>query len=167
MNFKRRLGILGVGLSANWIMVWTFDFIIYPFVIYFFGLFWGGLIMIVLSFVVCYLTLLFYDWAKKDWIGIETIKNLKHFETKTLLGKWVQNLLKKSDLLVFLIISIKFDPFITVIYMRHGANLFNGLSTRDWKIFLSSLFVGNIYWIFVAYTGITLIEFILKLLKNI
>jgi len=40
--------------------------------------------------------------------------------------------------------------------MRHGK--FNGMNKRDWKIFTGSLLLGNAYWIFVCYTGITLFE---------
>ena len=155
---KKRLGILGIGLSANWLMVWIFDFVIYPFVIYIYGILWGGLVMMALSFVVCYGTILFYDWSKKDWIGIETLKGIKAREPKNRIGKFLMKLIRKSDPLALVVLSIQFDPFITVAYMRHGAHQYNGLSKRDWKIFISSLVIGDIYWTLAAFMGITLVE---------
>ncbi len=44
---------------------------------------------------------------------------------------------KKSDLLIFLFMSVKFDPFITA-YLRKGK--FSGMTRRDWTIFIGSLF---------------------------
>lgn len=67
-------------------------------------------------------------------------------------------IVKKSDPLFFLFMSIKFDPFITTAYLRHGANQFNGMNTRDWKVFISSLILGNTYWTLACYMGIMLVE---------
>jgi len=63
--------------AANQAIVWAFNFAIYPFVIYRFGILKGGVVMTFLSFIVCMLTIWFYDWAKRDWLGIEAIKSLK------------------------------------------------------------------------------------------
>lgn len=65
---------------------------------------------------------------------------------------------KKSDHVVFLFLSIKFDPFITTAYMRHGK--FNGMTKRDWKIFTGSLLLGNVYWTLACYMGIMLFEWV-------
>ncbi len=69
--------------------------------------------------------------------------------------------MKKSDPVVFLFSSIKFDPFITTAYMRHGK--FNGMNGRDWKIFTGSLIIGNGYWTLACYMGITLFEWVWKM----
>lgn len=164
MRFIERLGILGIGLSANWVMVWTFDFILYPFVIYIYGILWGGLVMMILSFLVCYATIIFYDWAEKDWIGIETLKGIKKLEPKNSIGKYLTKLIRKSDSLAMIILSIQFDPFITVTYLRHGAHQYNGLSKRDWKIFITSLIISNVYWTLAAFMGITLVEALWRLI---
>ena len=114
--------------------------------------------MMILSFLVCYGTLLFYDWTKKDWIGIETLKEIRELEPKNKLGRFITKLVRKSNSLALIILSIQFDPFITVAYMRHGAHQYNGLSKRDWKIFFESLVIGNVYWTIVAFTGITMVQ---------
>ena len=171
MKFKGQVSALvkwlstfAVGLLGNWMMKWTFELILYPFVIYKCGVLWGGLIMIVLSFFICYATILFYDWAKRDWIGIEVLKGIKESKTDSVIGRLISKIVKKSDPVAMVFLSIKFDPFITVAYMRHGAHKYNGLSERDWKIFITSLTIGNIYWISAVYLGITVIGSIWRLI---
>ena len=118
---------------------------------------WAGL-MLVFSFLACYGTILFYDWAKKDWLGIETIKGIRHGKSTTRLGRLSSWILTKSDSVAMLFLSIKFDPFITTAYMRDGSHQYNGLSRRDWRIFMASLLIGNIYWSLAMFTGISFVE---------
>jgi hypothetical protein len=160
-SFRERFAVLGVGLLANGVIDYSFDFILYPFVIWKMGLIRGGLIMLFLSFVTCYATFLFYDWSKKDWLGIETIKGLRDYEGQRKTGKFVSWILRQSMPLALLILSIKFDPFITTAYLRFGAHNYAGLNRRDWKIFISSLLIGNGYWTFASFMGISLLEYIL------
>jgi hypothetical protein len=164
MEIQRKLGILSVGLSINWMITWGFDLILYPSVIYFFGILWGSIIMIALSFLICYATIIFYDITKKDWIGIESIKGLKELNPDSRTKKLVSWIAKKSDPVALVLLSIHFDPFITVAYMRHGAHKYNGLSKRDWVIFIISLAIGNLYWIFAVVMGLSIIQFIGHLL---
>lgn len=42
--------------------------------------------------------------------------------------------------------------------MRRGA--FNGMTRRDWGIFLASWLIGNLEWIFVLSGGIWLVRWI-------
>ena len=149
---------LAVGLSANKVIEYLFDYVLYPFVIYRFGILVGGLVMMGLSFLACLLTLWFYDWSKRDWLGIEAIKSLRGYEGKLKCGRLAGWLLRKSDLVVFLFLSIKYDPFITMAYLRHGA--FNGISRRDWRIFLGSTVVANVYWTLACFMGISLVEWV-------
>ena len=112
--------------------------------------------MTIISAIVCYATLKFYDWSKKDWLGIETVKSLKGYDGSKRIGRITAWALRKSDPLVFLFLSIKFDPFITTAYLRKGQ--FSGMSKRDWKIFIGSLLFSNAYWTLTCYIGITLFE---------
>lgn len=159
---KKRLGIWGVGHTVNWTIDFFFNFVLYPFVIWKLGVLGGGIVMIFLSFLICYAIIIFYDWAKKDWLGIETIKEVKEYNGKSLIGKFTSWIMKKSDPILLLFLSIQFDPFITTAYMRRGAHQYSGMSKRDWKIFMSSLVIGNAYWTIVAFAGVTIIEFIGK-----
>jgi hypothetical protein len=163
-SVKQRIGILAVGILGNYAMVWGFDFVLYPFIIWKFGLVYGWLIMMVLSAVICLLTLWFYDWAREDWLGIETIKEVKDFEKETGWRKFLAKLMSKSEWLMLVILSIQFDPFITVIYMRRGAHKYNGMSKRDWRIFLTSLIIGDIYWSLLAFGGVSVIVWLWHLI---
>ncbi|OGW46625.1 MAG: hypothetical protein A2Y66_08085 [Nitrospirae bacterium RBG_13_41_22] len=64
--------------------------------------------------------------------------------------------LKKSDSVVFLVLSVHYDPFIATANLRKGA--YNDMSKRDWKIFRESIILGNAYWTLACYMGITLFE---------
>jgi len=46
--------------------------------------------------------------------------------------------------------------FVITAYLRHGK--FNGMSKRDWAIFMGSLIISNVYWTLACYMGITLFE---------
>jgi hypothetical protein len=154
-SVRERAAVLGVGLLGNQAMVWAFDFLLYPFVLWRFGLLYGCLIMTALSALVCYLTLLFYDWSKKDWLGIEAIKELKHSEGKGPVTRFLARLMRRGDGLALLALSVYFDPFIAVAYLRSGSYHFNGLTRREWRLFWVSVLIGNLFWSFVAFTGIT------------
>lgn len=162
---KKRLAVMGIGYLGNAVIVYGFDYFLYPYVIWKYGTIEGGVVMTFLSFLICYLSIVFYDWAKQDWLGIETIKEVKEYDGRSMIGRFSSWILKKSDPLVLLFLSIKFDPFITTAYMRKGAEKYNGLGKRDWGIFMASLLVGNIYWTFVAFTGVSIIEYAIGLAK--
>jgi len=160
VTLKEKLAILGLGLLVNtFIINYAFDYLLYPFVIWKLGVFKGGLVMTVLAGLTCYPMFLFYDWSKKDWLGIETVKSLRNYNGITRLGKITSWFLKRSDPFIMLILSIKYDAFITTIYMRTGSNQYNGLNKKDWKIFLLSLAISNIYWTLASFIGVTLIEY--------
>ena len=153
---RTRLLELAVGLTASKAIDYLFDFALYPFVIYQLGILVGGLVMMLLSFLACLLTLWFYDWSKRDWLGIEAIKSLRGYEGDLKLGRLTGWLLRKSDPVIFLVLSLNYDPFITTAYLRHGA--FNGMNRRDWRIFLGGTLVANVYWTLACFLGISLVE---------
>lgn len=167
LNYKGRVAELTIGLTANKFIVWGFDFFLYPFVIYHFGILKGGVVMTFLSFVVCILTMKFYDWSKRDWLGIEAIKDLKGYEGEKKIGRFTSWFLKKSEPVAFLFLSLWYDPFIVTAYLRHGTNKFNGMSSRDWKIFVSSLILANAYWTLACFMGITLVEWAWKAIAKL
>ena len=153
-SVKQRLGILLVGFLGNHIIVNLFDNVLYPFVIWQKGPIIGGFIMIMASLLICLLTFWFYDWAKQDWLGIESMKEVKD-ATKNRFMAWA---LKQSDPVLFVALSIWTDPFITTVVMRKGSWQFDGLSKRDWKIFFGSLLVGNLEWILMLSGGIWILQ---------
>lgn len=156
LSFKDRFIELVLGLSIKNLTDRAFDYLLYPFVVYKLGILKGGIIMTLLSFIACILTMKFYDWSKRDWLGIETIKSLKNFDGKKKIGRLTSFILQKSDPIIFLFLSIQYDPFITTAYLRSGK--FNGMNKRDWTVFMSSLIFSNAYWTLACYMGITLVE---------
>jgi hypothetical protein len=153
---RKRGAELFFGFATKYLSDRLFDYILYPFVIYKVGLIKGGLIMTFLSLIACLLTMKFYDWSKRDWLGIETIKDFKGYGGNKKIGRITSWILKKSEPAVFLFLSVKEDPFITTVYLRQGK--FNGMTRRDWTIFMSSLILSNAYWTLACYMGITLLE---------
>ena len=154
--YGSRGGELSIGLAAKYLSDMGFDYLLYPFVIFKLGILKGGILMTFLSFVACILIMKFYDWLQRDWLGIEAIKSLKGYDGNKRIGRFTSWIMRKSDPIVFLFLSIKFDPFITTAYLRKGK--FNGMKKQDWKIFIGSLLFSNAYWTLTCYTGITLFE---------
>lgn len=160
VSVSARVVEVTTGITTNQILTTLFDYTLYPSVIYYFGVLTGGVIMTVLSFLVCLLILRLYDWSKRDWLGIEAIKEMKHYHGQSKALLFLSKLLNKSDLIAFLVLSINFDPFIVTVYLRKGK--FNGLSKSDWFIFISSLLISNLYWIIACFLGVTLIEWLIN-----
>lgn len=89
------------------------------------------------------LTIWFYDWSKKDWLGIEAIKELRAYDGTSRFGRFLAWTLRSSEPVACVALSVTSDPFITTVYLRRGK--FNGMTRRDWNIFLASWFIGNAY----------------------
>lgn len=157
---RTRVTQLLVGLTVKDLTDRAFDYLLYPFVIYKLGILKGCLVMTCLSGAVNILTLKFYDWSKRDWLGIETIKGMKDYQGKSRFGHLTAWILRRSDPVVFLFLTIKEDAFITLVYMRHGSHQYNGMSARDWRIFLGSVAISNIYWTLAAYMGVSVVEWV-------
>ena len=163
LPYRERAAVLAVGLSANKLMDWLFNYLLYPYVIYTCGIIRGGVIMILASMIACLLKLQFYDWSKHDWLGIEAIKNLKEYSGARRGGRMTAWFLKRSEIAAFLFLTMLYDPFVTATYLRRGR--FNGMMSRDWWIFYASLLIGNVPWILACYMGITLVEWAWRSVK--
>lgn len=151
---RQRLAILSLGLLGNQAIELAFDYALYPLVLWQFGLVAGAGVMLVLSFLICLGTMWFYDRSQQDWLGIETLKALRETAGESGWRRWLNQLLRRSDGLALVLLSVKFDPFITTAYLRHGAFHFNGMSRRDWRILVASTLVSNGWWSFVVFGGL-------------
>ncbi len=112
-NVRERSAVLSVGLLGNRATTWAFDYLLYPFVLWCFDLWYDCIIMTLLSALACYLMLLFDDWSKKDWLGIKAIKELKHSEGQGRFVRLIGSLLRRSDWLALLALSIKMARALT------------------------------------------------------
>jgi hypothetical protein len=153
---KEKIGILGIGHLVNALIVYGFDYLIYPYVVVKFGMLKGGFVMALISLMTCWLTILFYDTSKKDWLGIEMLKEVKIYKGGSTMRKWISKMVNQSEVLTLIVLSTQFDPFVTTAYMRRGIREYNGMGKRDWVIFLSSWVISNTYWIVASFYGATI-----------
>ncbi|MEK7461711.1 MAG: hypothetical protein AAB586_01430 [Patescibacteria group bacterium] len=147
-------------------MVKGFNLVLYPSVLWFLGLIWGAAVMWLLSLLVCYFTILFYDWCKVDWLGIETIKEVRDAEETGIFHGILKWILSKGDMVVVLAISVYWDPFVCVVYLRQGAHQYNGMTRKDWKVFLISFVISNAWWTTAVFSGLTASEWIIRAVKS-
>jgi hypothetical protein len=151
-----RIGELALGHTVNWLTVQFFDYVLYPFVIWKLGLVRGGVVMALLSLVACLLTLWFYDWSKRDWLGIEAVKQLRDSEAKTRWRRVLAWAMAKGDLPACVVLSLYTDPFITTACLRRGA--FQGMTPRDWRIFFASWLIANGWWALACFGGVEMLK---------
>ena len=145
------------------------------------GLTRGFVVMSVISFLTCLLFIQFYDWLKVDWLGIEVAKEVRDFGPE-----WIKKLnpesiivkilwwpfskiiliilwaLKKGGFVAFVALSVYTDPFITTVYMRKGRHEYNGLSRKDWQMFIASTIVSNGYWAIITFAILESAKLFLK-----
>lgn len=151
---KHRIGLVVVGHTAKRIEEYLFDWLIYGVVVFWSTSQWGPLygslvaflIMAPISALFCWLYILFYDWAKIDWLGFEALKELKEVETTGLFGRLFRHVVRFGDAPVFILLSMYGDPFMVTIYFRKRENAHGGLTRRDWKIFWAAVVFSNAYW---------------------
>jgi hypothetical protein len=152
---------LGLGVAFNLGLSYFFFYVAYPFIIWKLGLIEGGITMTCFSAILSYIGISFYDRSGRDWFGIEIIKEkLSGLEGKSRIGRLIAGQVKRGGPLTLVILSIKFDPFVTTVYLRHGQRKFKGLGFRDWIIFFSSAAIGNGYWIFITSGGWALLKYL-------
>jgi len=106
LTYRSRVAELSIGLTVNKAIDALFNYLLYPSVIYYFGVLRGGIVMTFLSFVACIFSMKFYDWSKRDWLGIESIKDLKTYKGKRKSGRFSAWILSKSDPVIFLFSSV-------------------------------------------------------------
>ncbi len=155
LRLQKRIGLLVVGRATKKLSEDLVDWFIYGLVVTYSTLHWGVIIGSIVSFVImapftaglCLIYLRLYDRSKKDWLGLETIKLMRDGQNHgTRMGRFAYHLAKKGDFLAFIVLSIYGDAFLTTVYMRKGAHVYEGLSQRDWRIFWGSHIVTNVYW---------------------
>lgn len=140
------------------------DYVLYPLIIYKAGLVLGGFINVCVSVAYCLLLLRYYDLSKKDWFGIETIRDLKDYSGANRIGGIISWLLQRSKAVSFFVLSVCYDPFITTVWLRSGR--FCGMTNSEWKIFWGSVLIGNMTWAVACWLGIGLFTSIYRALSQ-
>lgn len=176
---KDKISTIALGHTFNATFDAIFNYPLYFSVIEFFGLLDGGRIMTILSFITCLGFIKFYDWLKEDWLGLEVAKEVKDigpsyikniavdsrigrilwwpFSKIILIVLWS---LRKNKIVAFFALSVFTDPFMTTVFLRKGVNSYNGLSRKDWLVFIASTIVSNVYWSVRAYAIMWIAKFL-------
>lgn len=87
---------------------------------------------------------------------LEFVKNLRHYDEPSSWRRLLAWLVTRGDFAAFVILSVKYDPFITTAYLRREA--YSVMTRRDWSIFLASWLVANGLWIAVCLGGISALD---------
>ena len=152
-SWKERISRILVGHTVNVIIALLFDNILYPRVMGAKGFLVGAPIMFFASMLLCLVSLKFYDWSGKDWLGIETIKEARELRnSKT--SRLIARLFKNSQRAQLVILSLAQEPFLVTVFLREGAHQYGGMTNKDWKNFFISLFIGNGFWSVLCWSGI-------------
>ena len=175
MPLAKRIGILLTGHTYKVVEEWLFDWLLYGTVTIWATSVWGVVggsfvafaIMTPASAMVCEVKLAIYDAGKVDWWGIELLKRNRDEDAQPLRAEgllgilfWVVNvfsamirtfqrwILSWGYIPALVLLSIDEDPFYTVVYLRKGAERYDGLDRRGWITFYTSVLVSNGYWTF-------------------
>ena len=173
--YKEKIGLIAIGQTFNAIFDQIFDYWLYIPIIALWGPYKGGAALTIADIIISLLFIKFYDWAKKDWLGLEAVKEIKEFgpawikrlSFKSRIGRIVYWPFSKISLLVlwvirmgdvpaFFAISMTRDPFITTVYLRKKS--YGGMGKRDWRIFFASAIIGNAWWILVTSGFISIVK---------
>ena len=141
---RRRLVEVGLGHALYATFNFFCDHILYVFVVYRLGLLRGGAVMTAFSLVQCAITLIIYERLHIDWVGAGSIARLDTLPRPSWWQRAILWATRRGRFVIFLALCIFQDPFITTAYFRGGR--FNGLTASDWRLFIGSVLVSNLYW---------------------
>ena len=168
---KHKIGLIAVGHSAKKVEEHLVDWILYGIVVAYatsvWGTLWGSLaafaVMTPITGILCLLYIRLYDWAGKDWFGLEALKEIREDQAS---GGWFSRLMyriaRHGNGAAFFALSLYGDAFMTTIYLRKGSHAYAGLTRRDHMIFWSSLIVSNAYWTLRWTVIVTVVLWILQ-----
>lgn len=145
---RQRIGLIAIGHTANQAQVVLFDYLLYPAMLLWLDPLIGGGIMTVLSALFCWLLIILYRWSGRDWLGLELVRDLRDGPSPNHpLLRWTRAILRAGRMPALIMLSVRFDPFITTLYLRDGTPGHSGLSPQDWRVFWASVVISNLYWI--------------------
>ena len=141
-----KLATFGVGLLIKKATDYAFDYLLYPAALIVLGYLWGWIAMTIASVFLNLLVIRVYDWAKRDFLLLETLKQLRASDDAHWGKRLLAATLSKGDTAAFFVLSWFEDPIVVTLYLRKGSGKFDGLSRRDWAIFWASTIVSNLMW---------------------
>jgi hypothetical protein len=165
-----RLLLFLTGATTFTVINYSFDFVLYPFALYKLGVVVGFFTMMLLSFLFCWGYFIIYDYLKRDFLGIEYSKekmnDIINNQNRVGIKLVIVKILRKSNVILFIFLSIYFNPFVAVAFNRKGNFAYNGLSARDWRLFILSVIISNGFWSTTVFAGISFFDFLYKILLS-
>jgi hypothetical protein len=144
---------------------WVYDYVFFGAVIYLLGPIKGGILLCATTAVLDYYTLKFYRKTQQDLLGIEYLRNLRHYigsNPLKLILKYVLNY--APTWLQIIVLTPKSNAFLTTALLREGDISFTQMTKRDWFIFWSSFICSQVYWIGMVYLGVEGLEGLYQLI---
>ncbi|MFA6520148.1 MAG: hypothetical protein WCT44_00920 [Candidatus Paceibacterota bacterium] len=159
-----RLKLWITGIGSYYVITYLYDYVVVSFLLIYLGFVEGIVVVMILSMLIDFWTLKFYDWFKKDWLALETLKDLQY--RKNFIGKLFNFVQNKSTFVTIVVLSLTSNAFIVTAYMRKGSFKYDGLTKRDWLVFLSSSLLTNLYWVFLIAGGIEIVKYSYQAIIN-
>lgn len=153
-ELARQIGTIAVGHTAKKIEEYLFDWLLYGTVVYYctqrWGSVWGSVyafcIMAPLSAWLCEWYIKFYDWAGVDWLGFEALKEIRDIEHGNWFARLTGKIMRFGSVPAFFALCVYGDPFMVTVYFRDRTRVYQGLSGRDYTLFLLAVVISNAYW---------------------
>ncbi len=161
------------GMLSGW-GIWSassvyYDRVAYPAIMLALGDLRGGIIAGLGAMVICLAFLLHYEKTGSQWISStedvigQIIKRIRKIESYNIILKIIffiprifmqlsLNSVAARGALGFVVLSCMSDPFVTLSFFKKNRN---GLTKKDWMIFMLSGLIANVYWI--LYTSVILV----------
>jgi|GEM_PF-3188012 len=150
-----QLGRWSVGITAYGLLAWVYDYLFFSIVLWNFGLLAGSVILTLVTALIDYACLRFYNTSKNDWLAIEYLKSLKCYHGASLPKRAIGYLLRKTPPFVQLVVLTPYsNAFLTTAFLRDSAYDYHSLTRRDWVVFWTSFLFSQAYWILLVWLGI-------------
>ena len=138
------------------------DALLTPIIMFEFGLIKCFIFTMIVYSIKGFITVRLYDYYRTDCIMMEGLKEAQHNNNQiNEYNKLVKFIIKKSKnnrKKLILLLAFK-NPGLPVLYMRDGFYLYDGFTnTRIIYYFFLNIFIMNIYWNTIVFTGFSLWE---------
>lgn len=152
------------GWGSWFVSSWLFDDLLYPAVIAWLGPVYGGIIMSIAASLICYFWTKAIVASDNDWFEMKTLHKIQKIvfwivricENIPFVRKsWVQAI---EYVLTFFALCVATDAMIVTLYFRRDDKS-KVLSRKDWKVFVWSLLISNLYWTLRSWGLVELIKY--------
>lgn len=129
----------------------SYGFVVCPLILTYSRTYWISVGWMALgSFCLCFCLVKLYDWTKRDWLLLESLKDAQEKSTQGMqqnrITRKITKLAKRGKY-ILLVMIVSWDPTITVLYCRKGAYKYNGIPTKEVAaLFILSCLLCDVVW---------------------